>query len=185
MESALGFMHAYLQAGLVGLPLPIRMGSETMGMYPMGAFQTQNGEYCLVQVSNEIQWATILRHTWCSRAGQRCELCDQSTTGQEPRCVAAADSRLPALADCPRVGSVVHSGRRSCKPCAPSQRRSCRRTGACAEHGEAGSSCKRSRDSNLGVPIKVNEKLESRMLSVPSLDQHRAEILLELDQSAE
>jgi hypothetical protein len=36
-----------------------------------------------------------------------------------------------------------------------------------------------------GVPIKVNEKLESRMLSVPSLDQHRAEILLELDQSAE
>ena len=68
MELALGFMHAYLQAGLVGLPLAVRMGSETMGMYPMGAFQTQNGEYCLVQVSNDHQWrrfamCSVLR-TW-------------------------------------------------------------------------------------------------------------------------
>ena len=56
MESALGFMHAYFQGALVGLPLPVRMGSETLGMYPMGAFLTRNGEYCLVQVSNEHQW---------------------------------------------------------------------------------------------------------------------------------
>src|SRR5450830_1303480 len=56
MESALGFMHAYFQGALVGLPLPVRMGSETIGIYPMGAFETGNGEYCLVQVSNEHQW---------------------------------------------------------------------------------------------------------------------------------
>lgn len=53
MESALGFIHAYLQAALVGLQLPGRMGSETLGMYPMGAFQTKGDEYCLVQVSNQ------------------------------------------------------------------------------------------------------------------------------------
>ena len=56
MESALGFMHAYLQSALAGLPLPVRLGSETIGIYPMGAFHTQDGEYCLVQVSNEHQW---------------------------------------------------------------------------------------------------------------------------------
>ena len=56
MESALGFMHAYLQGALVGLPLPVRMGSETMGIYPLGAFETGSGEYCLVQVSNDYQW---------------------------------------------------------------------------------------------------------------------------------
>src|SRR3990172_7473878 len=56
MESALGFMHAYFQGALVGLTLPVRMGSETMGIYPLGAFETGNGEYCLVQVSNEHQW---------------------------------------------------------------------------------------------------------------------------------
>ena len=38
MESSLGFMHAYLQAALANLSLPGRMGSETMGMYPMGRF---------------------------------------------------------------------------------------------------------------------------------------------------
>ena len=31
-----------------------------------------------------------------------------------------------------------------------------------------------------GVPVKVNEDAESRLLHVPSLDQHREEILLEL-----
>ena len=50
------FMHAYFQGALVDLPLPVRMGSETMGIYPLGAFDTLNGEYCLVQVSNEHQW---------------------------------------------------------------------------------------------------------------------------------
>ena len=36
-----------------------------------------------------------------------------------------------------------------------------------------------------GIPIKVNEQLETRRLSVPGLDQHRAEILLELEHLAE
>ena len=36
-----------------------------------------------------------------------------------------------------------------------------------------------------GIPIKVNEQLEARRLSVPALDQHRAEILSELEHLAE
>ena len=56
MESALGFMHAYLQGGLVDAALSPRMGSETMGMYPMGVFMTQDGSHFLLQVSNETQW---------------------------------------------------------------------------------------------------------------------------------
>ena len=56
MESALGFMHAYLQGGLENATLSPRMGSETMGMYPMGVFLTQDGSYFLLQVSNQIQW---------------------------------------------------------------------------------------------------------------------------------
>ena len=56
MESALGFMHAYLQGGLVDATLAPRMGSETMGMYPMGVFMTKDGSHFLLQVSNETQW---------------------------------------------------------------------------------------------------------------------------------
>ena len=36
-----------------------------------------------------------------------------------------------------------------------------------------------------GIPIKVNEQVEARKLSVPGLDQHRAEILLELERLTE
>ena len=56
MESALGFMHAYLQGGLENATLSPRMGSETMGMYPMGVFLTKDDSYFLLQVSNQIQW---------------------------------------------------------------------------------------------------------------------------------
>jgi hypothetical protein len=34
-----------------------------------------------------------------------------------------------------------------------------------------------------GVPIKVDEQTESPMLTVPGLDQHREEILAELQQA--
>ncbi|HSQ03601.1 MAG TPA: CoA transferase, partial [Burkholderiales bacterium] len=32
-----------------------------------------------------------------------------------------------------------------------------------------------------GVPVKMNENVASRMLAIPGVDQHRAEILAELD----
>lgn len=32
-----------------------------------------------------------------------------------------------------------------------------------------------------GLPVKMNESVDSRMLAVPAIDQHRAEILREAE----
>jgi crotonobetainyl-CoA:carnitine CoA-transferase CaiB-like acyl-CoA transferase len=51
--------HACLPAGRL-VEESIRDGwAQTMGMYPMGAFLAEDGEHCLIQVSNEIQWRKL------------------------------------------------------------------------------------------------------------------------------
>ena len=185
MESALGFMHAYLQAGLAGLPLPIRMGSETMGMYPMGAFQTQNGEYCLVQVSNEIQW-----RRFCDILGAR-ELVNHASFSSNPLRVKNRDALRPRIQDYllsrtaqdwealfTAAGVPVSHVRQVNDVLAEEQvlSRNMVKPARLASGREV---------LTWGVPIKVNERLESSILGVPSLDQHRAEILLELIESAD
>jgi len=93
MESALGFMHAYFQGALVGLTLPVRMGSETIGIYPLGAFETSNGEYCLVQVSNEHQWKRF-----CDLLGAA-ELAGDPRFASNPLRVTNRDALRPLIQD--------------------------------------------------------------------------------------
>lgn len=185
MESALGFMHAYLQAQLAGLPLATRLGSETMGMYPMGAFQTKNGEYCLVQVSNELQW-----RRFCKVLGAD-ELMNDSRFSNNPLRVKNRDALRPLI--------QAYLSARSAQDW----------EALCTAHGVPVSHVRHVKDViteeqviarqmviptrlasgreilTWGVPIKVNEQLEPRRLSVPALDQHRAEILSELEQLVE
>lgn len=181
MESALGFMHAYLQAALAGLPLPGRMGSETMGMYPMGAFETRNGEYCLVQVSNEHQW-----QRFCELLGAK-ELAGDSRFASNPLRVKNRDALRPLIQNRLRsrpaqewerlfiaagvpvshvrgLGDVVAeeqvAARNMIKPVLLGSGREIR---------------------TWGVPVKANGQVASRTLGVPGVDQHRNEILAELD----
>ena len=185
MELALGFMHAYLQAGLVGLPLAVRMGSETMGMYPMGAFQTQNGEYCLVQVSNEHQW-----HRFCDVLGA-VDLATEAAFATNPLRVTNRDALRPRIQHYLNsrtaqeweavfiAAGVPASHVRQVKDVLAEEQvlaRNMVRPTRLASGREI---------LTWGVPVKINEKLESNILSVPGLDQHRTEILQELDNSKE
>ena len=53
MESGMGFMHAYLQGALSDLPIPGRLGSETMGMYPVATFLASDNEHCLTTLTSD------------------------------------------------------------------------------------------------------------------------------------
>jgi crotonobetainyl-CoA:carnitine CoA-transferase CaiB-like acyl-CoA transferase len=181
MESAIGFMHAYLQAALVGLQLPGRMGSETMGMYPMGAFETKNGDYCLVQVSNEHQWRRF------------CELLHATELAEDPRFatnplrVTNRDALRPLiqaylLEKTARewealflAGGVPVSHVRELQDVAIDPQ-------VIARNMVKRATLPNEREiSTWGLPIKMNETVDSRVLAVPAIDQHRAEILREIE----
>lgn len=180
MESALGFMHAYLQGELAGLRLPGRMGSETIGIYPMGAFETQDGEYCLVQVSNEYQW-----ERFCTLLGAT-ELAADARFKTNPLRVTNRDALRPLIQEYLRkrpaqeweklfiAAGVPVSHVRGLGDVAADEQvraRNMVKPAVLASGREV---------PTWGVPVKMNEQLESRTLSVPGLDQHRAEILAEL-----
>lgn len=181
MESSLGFLHAYLQGAMVGLALPVRMGSETMGIYPLGAFETKNGEYCLVQVSNQRQWGRF-----CDLLGAT-ELAADPRFASNPLRVKNRDELRPLVQDHLRlrpaqeweklftaagvpvshvrgIGDVIADeqvlARNMVKPTLLSSGREI---------------------PTWGVPVKANEQLESLTLGVPGIDQHRGEILAELE----
>jgi len=182
MESALGFMHAYLQGALAELRLPVRMGSETMGMYPMGAFETADLEYCLVQVSNEYQW-----QRFCALLGAS-ELASDSRFAKNPLRVKNRDALRPL------IQGYLH------KRPAKEWERLCTEAGVPVAHvrsvadvagDEQVLARKMVKPARLasgreiptwGVPVKANENVESRHLGVPGVDEHRAEILRELEQ---
>jgi formyl-CoA transferase len=181
MESALGFAHAYLQGALADLPLPGRMGSETMGMYPMGAFETRNGEYCLVQVSNEHQW-----QRFCNLLGAT-ELAGDARFANNPLRVNNRDALRPLI--------------RNYLKSRPAQEweKVFLAAGVPVSHVRGMSDVVRDEQviarkmvqpvrlpngreiPTWGVPVKMNEEISAATLSVPGVDQHRGEILAELE----
>ncbi|MGZ8154940.1 MAG: CaiB/BaiF CoA transferase family protein [Burkholderiales bacterium] len=183
MESALGFMHAYFQGALVGLPLPVRMGSETMGIYPLGAFRCGDGEYCLVQVSNEHQW-----RRFCRLLGAT-ELAADERFASNPLRVKNRDALRPLLQDymvkrrapewervCTEAGVPVAHVRAMTDVAADEQVR--------ARRMVAPVRLPNGREIDTwGVPLKVNEQLATKTLSVPAVDQHRSEIVAELERA--
>ena len=181
MESALGFMHAYLQGALVGLPLPVRMGSETMGMYPMGAFETRNGEYCLVQVSNDYQW-----RRFCDLLGAT-ELAADPRFASNPLRVRNRDALRPLIQDYLRSRPAQEWEPLFTAAGVPLSHVRGVSEVAAEEQVIARSMVKLARlpsgreISTWGVPVKVNEQVGSRTLGVPGVDQHRSEILAELE----
>jgi crotonobetainyl-CoA:carnitine CoA-transferase CaiB-like acyl-CoA transferase len=180
MESALGFMHAYLQGALVGLQLPIRMGTETLGMYPMGAFKTKNDEYCLVQVSNDIQWGRFCRALgaeWLAADGRFVSNPQRVKNRDALRAILDEHLRLRSAQEWEKLfgeaGVPVSHVRGLADVIADEQvlaRNMVKQT--ILGSGKT--------IPTWGVPVKVNEDAESRLLRVPSLDQHREEILLDL-----
>jgi len=182
MESALGLMHAYLQGELAGAPMAIRMGSETAGIYPLGTFLTNNGEYCLVQVSNQHQWrrfcALLDANDWA----------DDARFATNPLRVTHRDALRPLI--------QTHLFKRP----AQEWEELFTAAGIPASHVRGldrvvtdpqvlarnmikpvilGSGRE---ISTWGVPVKVDEELESLTLSVPRIDEHREQILAELSQ---
>lgn len=181
MESSLGFMHAYFQGGLVDLPLPVRMGSETMGIYPLGAFKTQNGEYALVQVSNEHQWKRF-----CDLLGAA-ELAGDERFATNPLRVKNRDALRPLIQNYMdrkpaqewerlfTAAGVPVSHVRSVKDVAAEPQ-------VLARNMVKPTVLPSGREiPTWGVPIKANEEMASAVLPVPGVDQHRAQILAELE----
>jgi crotonobetainyl-CoA:carnitine CoA-transferase CaiB-like acyl-CoA transferase len=181
MESALGFLHAYLQGALADLPLPVRLGSETMGIYPMGAFETANGDYCMVQVSNEYQWERL-----CQVLGAP-ELAADSRFAGNPARVKNRDQLRPLLQERLRAkpareweklfipaGVPVSHVRGLHDVIADEQviSRKMIKPAVLASGREI---------PTWGVPVKMNEQAGSRTLRIPAVDQDRGEILAELE----
>jgi len=180
MESGLGFMHAYLQGALANLTLPGRMGSETMGMYPMGAFETRNGEYCLVQVSNDHQW-----RRFCSLLGAT-ELAGDARFASNPLRVKNRDALRPLVQAYLKART------------AREWERDCLAAGVPVSHVRGVNDVARDEQviarrmvkpmrlasgreiPTWGVPVKMDGEFAAAALAVPGVDQHRGEILEEL-----
>lgn len=181
MESALGFMHAYLQGALAGLELPARMGSETLGMYPMGAFETGDGEYCLVQVSNEHQW-----RRFCEALGAP-ELATDPRFATNPQRAENRDALRPLIQERLRAAGAREWEERLTAAGVPASHVRGLADVAANEQVRARAMVKPVRLAGgrevptWGVPVKLGGALSSRTLAVPGLDQHRAEILAELE----
>jgi CoA:oxalate CoA-transferase len=182
MESALGFMHAYLQGALTGLPLPIRMGSETMGIYPLGAFATADGEYCLVQVSNEYQW-----QRFCTLLAAS-ELAADPRFATNPLRVKNRDALRPLIQRYMQMRPAQEWERLFIEAGVPVSHVRGMSDVASDEQILARKMVTPTRLPSgrevptWGVPVKVNEKVEARVLGVPGIDEHREEILRELEQ---
>ena len=182
MESALGFLHAYLQGALVGLSLPVKMGSETLGVYPLGAFEAQDGEYCLVQVSNELQW-----QLFCDLLGAS-ELASDARFADNPLRVANRDELRPLIGEYLLARPARQWDELFTAAGVPVSH--VRPIEAVMEDEQvlARNMVKPTRLPNgrevptWGVPLKIDEQLDSPILAVPAVDEHRDEILAELEQ---
>ena len=182
MESALGLMHAYLQGELAGAPMAIRMGSETAGIYPLGTFLTGNGEYCLVQVSNQHQW-----RRFCAMLDAN-EWVDDARFATNPLRVTNRDALRPLIQthlfkrpaqeweDLFTAAGIPASHVRGLDSVVTNQQVLARNMIKPVILGSG------REIATWGVPVKVNEELESMTLSVPRIDEHREQILAELNQ---
>lgn len=181
MESALGFLHAYLQGALAGVPMAVRMGSETMGIYPMGAFETANGDYCLLQVSNEYQWERL-----CQVLGAP-ELAADSRFAGNPLRVKNRDALRPLLQERLRAKTAREWERLFTPAGVPVSHVRGLDDVIADEQVIARNMIKPAKlasgreISTWGMPIKMNEQAGSRTLRIPGADQDRDEILAELE----
>jgi formyl-CoA transferase len=159
------------------------MGSETMGMYPMGAFETADSEYCLVQVSNDYQW-----QRFCTLLGAL-ELAGDPRFTTNPLRVNNRDALRPLIQRYLHMRPAKEWERLFTEAGVPVAH--VRKMGdvAADEQVVARKMVKPTRLPNgreiptWGVPVKANENVESRLLGVPGVDEHREEILRELEQS--
>ena len=182
MESALGFMHAYLQGGLVNATLSPRMGSETMGMYPMGVFMTQDGSYFLLQVSNETQWIKF-----CNVLKAQ-ELVDDIRFKTNPDRVKNRDDLRPLIQNylitktasewesILTTAGVPASQVRSVQDVINNDQVNARDMvkNVTLPNGKE--------IKTWGMPIKIDEQSATDIYSVPDFNQHRNEIIEELSQ---
>src|SRR5690606_31938547 len=72
------------------------------GMYPMAAFMTEDGAYCLVQVSNEIQWKKF-----CAVIGAE-SVVDDPRFATNPERVKNRDALRPLLQERLLTRPAVH-----------------------------------------------------------------------------
>ena len=182
MESALGFMHAYLQGGLVNATLSPRMGSETMGMYPMGVFITQDGSYFLLQVSNETQWMKF-----CNVLKAQ-ELVDDIRFKTNPDRVKNRDDLRPLIQNylitktasewesILTTAGVPASQVRSVQDVISNDQVNARDMvkNVTLPNGKE--------IKTWGMPIKIDEQSATDIYSIPDFNQHRSEIIEELSQ---
>ena len=181
MESALGFMHAYLQGGLVNATLAPRMGSETMGMYPMGAFLTKDSNHCLVQVSNQIQWVKFCE------ALNAPELANDSRFKTNPDRVKNRDELRPLIQNYLKLKSSAQWEVDFTNAGVPASQ--VRTVEEVINNNQviARDMIKNVRLPNgtdiktWGLPIKINEQSATDIYAIPNLDQHRNEIIAELE----
>lgn len=181
MESALGFMHAYLQGGLVNATLAPRMGSETMGMYPMGAFLTKDSNHCLVQVSNQIQWVKF-----CDALNAP-ELANDTRFKTNPDRVKNRDELRPLIQNYLKLKSSAQWEVDFTNAGVPASQ--VRTVEEVINNNQviARDMIKNVRLPNgndiktWGLPIKINEQSATDIYAVPNLDQHRNEIIAELE----
>ena len=181
MESALGFMHAYLQGCLVNATLAPRMGSETMGMYPMGAFLTKDSNHCLVQVSNQIQWVKF-----CEVLNAP-ELGDDSRFKTNPDRVKNRDELRPLIQNYLKLKSSAEWEVVFTNAGVPASQ--VRTVEEVINNNQviARDMIKNVRLPNgkdiktWGLPIKINEQSATDIYAIPNLDQHRNEIIAELE----
>jgi crotonobetainyl-CoA:carnitine CoA-transferase CaiB-like acyl-CoA transferase len=152
-----------------------------MGIYPLGAFDTANGEYCLVQVSNEHQWKRF-----CDLLGAS-ELAADARFASNPLRVKNRDALRPLIRDYMlkrsaqdwekdfAVAGVPVAHVRSTKDVAADPQVRARKM-------VKPTRLKSGREiPTWGVPFKINEELDDKVLGIPGIDEHRADILAELD----
>ena len=185
MESGLGFMHAYLQGTLADQPVPGRLGSETMGMYPVATFLAADDEYCLVQVSNEIQWKKF-----CEVLGASELLADERFASNPDR-VRNRDALRPLIQKHFRTRSAHEWDKAFIEAGVPVSH--VRKTPDVTkdEQIRARGMIKPVRMPSgteiptWGLPLKVNGAVAGATLGVPGFNQHREEILQEIGLSSE
>lgn len=180
METSIGLMHAYLQGALAGNPMGIRMGSETAGIYPLGAFPTGDGEYCLIQVSNQHQWQRFCKFLDIVEL----ELDERFATN--PARVINRDVLRPIIQKALGTRTAQEWEKLFMAAGIPASHVRGLDDVIVDEQVLARNMIKpvilgSGREvPTWGVPVKVNEQLESMKLAVPKIDQHRSEILSEL-----
>jgi crotonobetainyl-CoA:carnitine CoA-transferase CaiB-like acyl-CoA transferase len=162
----------------------VRMGSETLGMYPMGAFMTSNGEYCLVQVSNEHQW-----RRFCDLLGAK-ELATDTRFANNPLRVKNRDALRPLIQQYllsrpaqewekvfTEVGVPVAHVRGLSDVIADPQ--------VIARKMVTPVRLGNGREiPTWGMPIKIGGDAPAHTLAVPKVDEHRKEILADLDRES-